>query len=132
MIREGDNFDYDEWLKEVREEEAQAKQAEVTDPSGELAVAEATKPMGTPDDRHRQNSASAGKTLPEIIVRDLDWFFWVLPKLYGRLGTEARDLARKARAIKIPNPISAERHHAPRHLLSFSTARDFASEDQPN
>jgi hypothetical protein len=45
-----------------------------------------------------------GKTLPEIIVRDLDWFFWALPKLYGRLGAEARDLARKARAIKIPNP----------------------------
>jgi hypothetical protein len=43
-----------------------------------------------------------GKTLPEIIVRDLDWFFWMLPKLYGKLGTEARDLARKARAIKIP------------------------------
>lgn len=44
----------------------------------------------------------AGKTLPEIIVLDLDWFFWVLPKLYGRLETEARDLARKLRAIKIP------------------------------
>jgi uncharacterized protein (DUF3820 family) len=43
-----------------------------------------------------------GKTLPEIIVRDLDWFFWMAPKLYGKLGTEARDLARKARAIKIP------------------------------
>jgi hypothetical protein len=43
-----------------------------------------------------------GKTLPEIVVLDLDWFFWVLPKLYGRLGAEARDLARKARAIKIP------------------------------
>jgi hypothetical protein len=26
----------------------------------------------------------------------------MLPKLYGQLGTEARDLARKARAIKIP------------------------------
>jgi hypothetical protein len=44
-----------------------------------------------------------GRTLPEIIVLDLDWFFWMLPKLYGRLGTEARDLARKARTIKIPN-----------------------------
>jgi hypothetical protein len=42
------------------------------------------------------------RTLPEIIVRDLDWFFWMLPKLYGRLGTEARDLARKVCAIKIP------------------------------
>jgi hypothetical protein len=43
-----------------------------------------------------------GKTLPEIIVLDLDWFFWMFPKLYGRLGTEARNLARKARTIKIP------------------------------
>ena len=43
-----------------------------------------------------------GKTLPEIIVRDIDWFFWMLPKLYGRIGDEAQDLARKARAIKIP------------------------------
>ena len=44
----------------------------------------------------------SGKTLPEIIVQDVDWFFWMLPKLSGRLGTEARDLARKAQAIKIP------------------------------
>ncbi len=43
-----------------------------------------------------------GKTLPEIVVRDLDWFFWALPKFYGRLADEARDLALKARAIKIP------------------------------
>ena len=43
-----------------------------------------------------------GKTLPEIIVRDLDWFFWMLPKLYGKLEAEADDLARKVRAIKIP------------------------------
>ena len=43
-----------------------------------------------------------GKTLPEIIVRDIDWFFWMLPKLYGRIGEEAKDLARKARAIKMP------------------------------
>jgi len=45
-----------------------------------------------------------GKTLPEIIVRDADWFFWILPKLYGKLADEAEELARKARAIKIPNP----------------------------
>jgi hypothetical protein len=43
-----------------------------------------------------------GKTLPEIIVRDLDWFFWAVPNLYGRLAHEAQDLARKARAVKIP------------------------------
>jgi hypothetical protein len=47
----------------------------------------------------------SGKTLPEIIVRDLDWFFWVLPKLYGKLETEARDLARKVSAIKIPKEL---------------------------
>ena len=45
-----------------------------------------------------------GKTLPEIIVIDLDWFFWVLPKLYGKIAKEAHDLARKVRAIKIPGP----------------------------
>ena len=33
-----------------------------------------------------------GKTLPEIIVRDLDWFFWVLPNLYGKLAEEAKSL----------------------------------------
>ena len=43
-----------------------------------------------------------GKTLPEIIVRDLDWFFWAVPNLYGRLAEEAEELYRKARAIKIP------------------------------
>ena len=43
-----------------------------------------------------------GKTLPEIIVRDLDWFFWALPNLYGRLAYEAQELARKVRAIKVP------------------------------
>jgi hypothetical protein len=44
------------------------------------------------------------KTLPQILLLDPDWFFWALPKLYGRLGEEAKDLDRKARAIKIPGP----------------------------
>ncbi len=44
----------------------------------------------------------AGCSLPEIIVRDLDWFFWAVPKLYGRLGDEAQVLARKVQTIKIP------------------------------
>jgi hypothetical protein len=43
-----------------------------------------------------------GKTLPEIIVHDLDWFFWALPKLYGKLADEAQTLARNARAIRVP------------------------------
>jgi hypothetical protein len=44
----------------------------------------------------------AGKILPKIILTDPDWFFYMLPKLYGRLGAEAKNLARKARGIKIP------------------------------
>jgi hypothetical protein len=43
-----------------------------------------------------------GKSFPEIIVRDPDWFFWVLPKVYGKLAEEAEELARRARAIKPP------------------------------
>ena len=43
-----------------------------------------------------------GMSFPEIIVRDPDWFFWALPKLYGKLGEEAQELARRARAIKPP------------------------------
>jgi hypothetical protein len=43
-----------------------------------------------------------GKTLPQTILDDPDWFFWILPGLYGPLKTEADDLARKASKIKIP------------------------------
>jgi hypothetical protein len=43
-----------------------------------------------------------GKTLPQIILDDPDWFFWILPELYGQLKIEAEDLARKASKIKIP------------------------------
>jgi hypothetical protein len=42
------------------------------------------------------------KSLPQIFLLDPDWFFYMLPKFYGRLADEAQDLARKARAIKIP------------------------------
>jgi len=43
-----------------------------------------------------------GKTLPQILLLDPDWFYYMLPKFYGRLAVEAQDLARKAMAIKIP------------------------------
>jgi hypothetical protein len=42
------------------------------------------------------------RTLPEIIMLDPDWFFWMLPKFNGKLAKEAVEVARKARAIKIP------------------------------
>jgi hypothetical protein len=47
MIRDGDTFDYDRWLKRVREEEAQAKQAEATGSPGEAAEAEKNRPVST-------------------------------------------------------------------------------------
>ena len=50
-----------------------------------------------------------GKTLPEIVFRDIDWFFWMLPKLYGKLAEEAQELARKARAIKVPKSGKGQR-----------------------
>jgi hypothetical protein len=39
MIQQGDNFDYDDWLKKVREEEAQAKQLSAASGSGQAGTA---------------------------------------------------------------------------------------------
>ena len=38
MIREGDNFDYEKWLRQVREEEAEAKELSATSGLGEVAL----------------------------------------------------------------------------------------------
>jgi hypothetical protein len=43
-----------------------------------------------------------GKSLPQIILADPDWFYWVLSKLRGRLAVEGRELAARARRIRIP------------------------------
>ena len=43
-----------------------------------------------------------GKTLPQIILSDPNWFFWAAKFLYGPLATEAEVLVRRARSIKIP------------------------------
>jgi hypothetical protein len=48
-----------------------------------------------------------GKTLPQVLFSDPDWFFWaveegVFEKRAGSIKAEAQDLDRKARAIKIP------------------------------
>ena len=48
-----------------------------------------------------------GKTFPEIILQDPDWFFWALPKLYGKLADEAKSLAQKAEQLKSRNQIEA-------------------------
>jgi hypothetical protein len=52
MIREGDGFDYDEWLKRVRQEESEAQQTEAKWTPGELGRAAISKPMRTLDKLH--------------------------------------------------------------------------------
>jgi hypothetical protein len=43
-----------------------------------------------------------GKTLPQIILSDPNWFFWAATILYGPLMAEAARLVMRARNIKIP------------------------------
>jgi hypothetical protein len=45
-----------------------------------------------------------GKSLPQIIISDPDWFFWAVARsvFTGTLVAQAEDLAEKATAIKIP------------------------------
>jgi hypothetical protein len=40
-----------------------------------------------------------GKTPPQTIVHDMDWFFWALPKFYGKLAGEVQ-FSRSARSRK--------------------------------
>ena len=52
-------------------------------------------------------SRHKGKTLPQILFSDPDWFFWAVEedtfKDKGVLKSEAEDLLQKAKNIKIPN-----------------------------
>jgi hypothetical protein len=51
MIREGDNFDYNRWLKEVREEEAQAKLVPTGITPRDVVAAQADNPISTSDSK---------------------------------------------------------------------------------
>ena len=66
MIREGDNFDYHQWLERVREEEAEAKQAQARATSGEFA---ASGPPSTPDSRPNPRLQLETKTRTPIALR---------------------------------------------------------------
>jgi hypothetical protein len=48
----------------------------------------------------------AGKTLPQVLLSDADWFYWALEDnvFKGPLVNEAKKLADKARWIRIPKP----------------------------
>jgi hypothetical protein len=51
MTREGDNFDYDSWLKRVRQEEAQAKQVPTAITCHEVVAARVNNSINAPDSR---------------------------------------------------------------------------------
>jgi hypothetical protein len=87
MIREGDGFDYIRWLKSVREEEAQAKQAEATGTSGELAAAEIDRPISTPDSQAARPSLGAGPISKPALN----------PKAFRRTHRQAKSQTPKAR-----------------------------------
>lgn len=51
------------------------------------------------------NGKHKGLTLPQIIFKDADWFFWAYEnKVFkGNVALEAANLNRKARLIKVPD-----------------------------
>ena len=59
LTREGDNFDYDQWLKMIREEEAQAKQILTAITPRDVVAARADHPINTSDSRDARPSLSS-------------------------------------------------------------------------
>ncbi len=75
-IWEGDNFDYDRWLKRVREEDARANQLSAASNSGQAASAKIGNPV-------RASDVGRGAATPTI--RNLQ-----LPRALGRSGQLVR------------------------------------------
>jgi hypothetical protein len=72
MIREGDNFDYNEWLKKIRQEEAQAKQDQAAITPGDLVAARAGNPINVSGSRDaRPSSGPALISKPALSPRTL-------------------------------------------------------------
>jgi hypothetical protein len=72
FARDGDNFDYDQWLKKVREEEAQATQALTAITCREVAAAKVDDPVNTSDSRDtRPSLGPAPLSKPALIPRAL-------------------------------------------------------------
>lgn len=63
-----------------------------------------------------------GKTLPQILVSDPDWFFWAIEKdvfvKNKSLAREAKILNRRARRIKVPAK------HAPKDTVQYWLTHD--------
>ncbi len=58
LTREGDNFDFDQWLKMIREEEAQARQILTAITPPDVVAARADHPINTSDSRDARPSLS--------------------------------------------------------------------------
>ena len=87
MIRQGDNFDYDNWLKRVRAEEAQAKQLSAASSSGELDSSQIGSRLGSPNNWAAQPCASAPLMIKIVPV----------PRATSRSTHKLRDNTPKAR-----------------------------------
>ncbi|BCM87710.1 hypothetical protein [Methylobacterium indicum] len=61
-----------------------------------------------------------GKTLPQIIVSDPDWFFWAMEtdSFLGSLKAEAAMLARRAQSIRLPAPYGSD------HCIQYMITTD--------
>jgi hypothetical protein len=69
MVREGDDFHYNQWLKRVREEEAEAKPAKAMGTLGELVPAQV--PVKTFDAQHPQPNPPPPLTVRTKLARAL-------------------------------------------------------------
>jgi hypothetical protein len=72
MVREGDGFDYNQWLQRVREEEAEAKRVYAAGASGELVAAQTANPIKTSD--HQLARANPALSLiPKMLLKTRRW-----------------------------------------------------------
>jgi hypothetical protein len=107
MIRLGDNFDYDRWLKGVREEEAEANQRLAASDFGQTAVAQIGNRISTSDSRDALlRLAFVTKTVPA-------------PKAIRGLGQDSSGSTSKPRLRQ-----RLERVQVAWHKFQASRARD--------
>jgi hypothetical protein len=76
-----------------------------------------------------------GKSLPQIVFNDPDWFFWACENqiFTGELAVEAADLQRKATSIKAPskNGVDTEVEYLLHPVSKKLAAVDVVPKSQP-
>jgi hypothetical protein len=71
MIRGGDNFEYNKWLKEVCEEEAQATQAQTAITRRDVLAVQVSNPINTSVSRNTRASLGPALIKPALNARAL-------------------------------------------------------------